>query len=242
MAIDTLGANALASNSVTTAKIVNDAVTAAKIPAGAVVADIADGGITTAKLADDAITGAKLANDIAISTTGNIATTSSGTITSAGLITASGGVAVGGTGAANTFDDYEEGDWTPDLKVGGSLVSGIGYNYREGRYRKVAGVCHVHFRLEINAKGSTSSGSMTITDLPFAIVQNYPIGVIGCQNASSAHTNFPNQTDCQGLWALGAGTTVYLRYNSTTGYGDWNYSYVPSAGTNIWGSMSFNVT
>ena len=38
MAIDTLGANALASNSVTTAKIANDAVTGAKIPADAVVA------------------------------------------------------------------------------------------------------------------------------------------------------------------------------------------------------------
>ena len=63
MAIDTLGANALASNSVTTAKIVNDAVTSAKIPAGAVVADIADGGITTAKLAADAVTSAKIADD-----------------------------------------------------------------------------------------------------------------------------------------------------------------------------------
>ena len=63
MAIDTLGANALASDSVTTAKIVNDAVTAAKIPAGAVVADIADGGITTAKLAADAVTSAKIADD-----------------------------------------------------------------------------------------------------------------------------------------------------------------------------------
>ena len=63
MAIDTLGANALASDSVTTAKISDDAVTAAKIPAGAVVADIADGGITTAKLAADAVTSAKIAND-----------------------------------------------------------------------------------------------------------------------------------------------------------------------------------
>ena len=108
MAIDTLGANALASNSVTTAKIAADAVTSAKIPAGAVVAsDVADGFITTAKLADDAITGAKLANDIAISTTGNIATTGSGTITSAGLITATGHIRLGG----NTLDDYEEGEF-----------------------------------------------------------------------------------------------------------------------------------
>ena len=61
MAIDTLGANALASNSVTTAKIADNAVTGAKIPADAVVAaDIADGSITTAKLADNAVTGAKI--------------------------------------------------------------------------------------------------------------------------------------------------------------------------------------
>ena len=63
MAIDTLGANALASDSVTSAKIADDAVTAAKIPAGAVVADIADGGIATAKLADDVVTGAKISDN-----------------------------------------------------------------------------------------------------------------------------------------------------------------------------------
>ena len=51
MAIDTLGANALASNSVTTAKIAADAVTSAKIPAGAVVAsDVADGSVSTCLL------------------------------------------------------------------------------------------------------------------------------------------------------------------------------------------------
>ena len=83
MAIDTLGANALASNSVTSTKIADGAVVAA---------DVADGFITTAKLADDAITGAKLANDIAISTTGNIATTSSGTLSVAGVSTFSGTV------------------------------------------------------------------------------------------------------------------------------------------------------
>ena len=64
MAIDTLGANALASNSVTTAKIAADAVTSAKIPAGAVVAsDVADGSVTTAKLAAGAVTTAKVADD-----------------------------------------------------------------------------------------------------------------------------------------------------------------------------------
>ena len=186
------------------------------------------------------ISGTNLTASGTLGVTGN--TTVGGTLVNTGLITASAGVAIGGTGAANTLDDYEKGDWTPALYVAGSAPSGISYNYREGRYRKVGSVCHVHWRLEINGKGSTSSGAMTITGLPFSISQNYPIGVLGCQTGSSAHTNFPAQADCQGLWALGAGTVVYLRYNSTTGYGDWNYSYVPSSGTNIWGSMTFNCT
>ena len=54
MAIDTLGANALASNSVTSAKIADGAVVAA---------DVADGSVTTAKLAADAVTSAKIASN-----------------------------------------------------------------------------------------------------------------------------------------------------------------------------------
>ena len=56
MAIDTIGTNAIANNSVT----------AAKIPAGAVDADITtlpDNSVTTAKIASTAVTDAKLAND-----------------------------------------------------------------------------------------------------------------------------------------------------------------------------------
>ena len=56
MAIDTIGTNAIANNSVT----------AAKIPAGAVDADITtlpDDSVTTAKIASTAVTDAKLAND-----------------------------------------------------------------------------------------------------------------------------------------------------------------------------------
>ena len=167
MAIDTLGANALASNSVTSAKIADGAVVAA---------DVADGFITTAKLADDAITGAKLANDIAISTTGNIATTGSGTITSAGLITASGSVAVGGTGAANTLDDYEEGTWTPfyttannNLTLNGNASTTASmYTSLSGSYVKIGKkvICHV----SIATNGVTShagSGNLWIGGLPF---------------------------------------------------------------------------
>ena len=54
MAIDTLGANALGTGSVTSAKIADGAVVAS---------DVADGSVTTAKLAADAVTSAKLADN-----------------------------------------------------------------------------------------------------------------------------------------------------------------------------------
>ena len=207
MAIDTLGANALASDSVTTAKIVNDAVTAAKIPAGAVVADIADGGITTAKLADDAITGAKLANDIAISTTGNIATTGSGTITSAGAITASAGVAVGGTGAVNTLDDYEEGTFTPSITFGGGST-GIQYRSdgarRAGKYTKIGNVVEYYIHIEMEDKGS-STGGIEITGLPFTVTDN-----------PSNTFWFPGAVFIQAMNNLTDGAPIWRAYQSNT--------------------------
>ena len=150
MAIDTLGANALASDSVTTAKIVNDAVTSAKIPAGAVVAaDVADGSISTAKLADDAVTSAKLDTNIAVG----------GTLVNTGLITASAGVAIGGTGAANTLDDYEEGTWTPSL--GGNTT----YHAQVGKYTKVGNVVHCAAVIQANVLGTGST--TTVSGFPF---------------------------------------------------------------------------
>ena len=81
MAIDTLGANALASNSVTSAKIVDGAIA---------VADVADGSITTAKVADDAVTSAKLDTNISIGGTFGVtgASTFTGGIANTGTITA----------------------------------------------------------------------------------------------------------------------------------------------------------
>ena len=209
MAIDTLGANALASDSVTTAKIADNAVTAAKIPAGAVVADIADGGITTAKLADDAITGAKLANDIAISTTGNIATTSSGTITSAGLITASGNVAIGGTGSANTLDDYETGSFTPTLTPGSGS---IGLAHANGIYNKVGDLVHAQVNLYTNSVSSLG-GSLTVGGFPFTSATNSAYGSSSAYNGRVAGAMYMD------LQATGAsGEYMFLMFaNGTTG-------------------------
>ena len=196
MAIDTLGANALASNSVTSAKIADGAVVAA---------DVADGFITTAKLADDAITGAKLANDIAISTTGNIATTGSGTITSAGAITASAGVAVGGTGAVNTLDDYEEGTFTPSVFFGGGNT-GITYHStrRVGKYTKIGNCVEYYIHIELTNKGS-STGGAEITGLPFTVT-----------NDPSNAFWFPGAVFIQAMSGLTDGAPIWRAYQNST--------------------------
>ena len=115
MAIDTLGANSLATGSVTSAKIADGAVVAA---------DVADGSVTTAKLADDAVTSAKLDTNISIG----------GTLGVTGAITASAGVAVGGTGDVNTLDDYEEGTFEIKLR---NITAGVDTDARTCRYVKI---------------------------------------------------------------------------------------------------------
>jgi len=86
--------------------------------------------------------------------------TISGTTTSTGLVTASAGVAIGGTGSANTLEDYEEGSWTPN--IGGNAT----YNNQQGIYTKIGRYVNAHFDITINAIGS---GAATIlSGFPFA--------------------------------------------------------------------------
>ena len=91
--------------------------------------------------------------------TGNLNT--SGTSTLSGLVTASAGVAVGGTGAANTIDDYEEGTWTPS--IGGDAT----YTSQLGKYTKVGRFVHADFDFTINVKGTGSPN--VLSGFPFAM-------------------------------------------------------------------------
>ena len=73
----------------------------------------------------------------------------------------SGGVFLGGTGAANKLEDYEEGTWTPAF----SGATSVTHDIQVGRYTKVGSLVHLEFTI-----GTTSlSGSQTIfiSGLPF---------------------------------------------------------------------------
>ena len=122
--------------------------------------------------------------------TGN--TTVGGTLVNTGLITASAGVAVGGTGSANTIDDYEEGTFTPKYGNDGNTVRSGSYVKQEGRYTKIGNIVYVYIRLRSNGI-NTSNGQVTITPLPFTaadIESNHGGGNFGFTgNWGSNHPN-----------------------------------------------------
>ena len=206
MAIDTLGANALASDSVTTAKIANDAVTGAKIPDDAVVAaDIADGSISTAKLADDAVTSAKLDTNIAIG----------GTLGVTGLITASGSIAVGGTGSANTLDDFEEGTWTPSIQNGWGILNAT-TSTATGHYTKIGNLVYVLFKIVLSG-GSTNGNPLVVVGLPFS--HDGTTGGSGVYDTLHGYFQSANSNATNVLGEVGnnGATAIQMRYRTATG-------------------------
>ena len=98
------------------------------------------------------------------------------------------GVYLGGTGAANYLDDYEEGTWTPS--VGGTATYDPA-NY--GRYVKIGSVVTLQFRIKIATIGTGSS--FRLSALPFT---SENIGTV-----QSGHCSF-----YQGL----AVSTIYLAF------------------------------
>ena len=80
----------------------------------------------------------------------------------------SGGVYLGGTGAANLLDSYEEGTWTgkvADAASGGNESSSVVY----GTYIKTGKVVYVQFNVSnIDTTGLTAGNDVYITGLPFA--------------------------------------------------------------------------
>ena len=75
-----------------------------------------------------------------------------------------GGVYLGGTGDANKLHDYEEGTWTPELKLASS--GSATYSARSGWYTKVGNLVTAHCMIFNTAH--TGTGTAYIHGLPFA--------------------------------------------------------------------------
>ena len=81
----------------------------------------------------------------------------------------SGGVYLGGIGAANLLDDYEEGTWTPEIYYQNATDQGNATNTTQtGYYTKIGRVVTVDFRLIWNITGSPANDNIGVKNLPFA--------------------------------------------------------------------------
>jgi hypothetical protein len=76
------------------------------------------------------------------------------------------GLAIGGTGAANTLDDYEEGDFQVTTTYAGSGSWGLNTSNDTLHYVKVGTLVHIMGQIKVNAYSSASG--IGYIDLPFA--------------------------------------------------------------------------
>ena len=135
---------------------------------------------TASKLvsADQIITPVTLADDLTLST-GNLVIGTSGKGIDFSAASHTGGM------TSELLDDYEEGDWTPVLSIGGPIT----YTSQVGRYTKIGRQVTLYYSIVV-ATASGGAGAVQMT-LPFACngvdvdKQGYP-GPIGLQTTSNA--------------------------------------------------------
>jgi hypothetical protein len=121
--------------------------------------------------------------------------------TTATGVAVTGGIAIGGTGASNTLDDYEEGTWTPACSR--ATITTI----NKANYTKIGRLVHVFAYLVLAADGT--GHNISFTGLPFTTqAEVHETGI----------TQFSNNSVSRGILARTSGnsTTIDLIYTDGT--------------------------
>jgi hypothetical protein len=111
----------------------------------------------------DAAGNARLLYDKSVNLLGN-----AGTNVEAYNVIVNNGIYLGGTGAANLLEDYEEGTWTAGINYGSVVGTAATLSESGGSYVKVGRMVTVHFEADVSNTNS-GSGDVYITGLPFTI-------------------------------------------------------------------------
>jgi len=137
-----------------------------------------------------------------------------------------GGIYLGGTGAANYLDDYEEGTWTP-VVTGGTTAGSASYSVQDGLYVKIGSM--VYFRLTVTYTGHTGTGSIGITGIPFSVASGINIFSFACDNFT-----FPSDTTF--AYIGGGASKIDIRYMNS---GSSSSAVAMDAAANIYISGSY---
>jgi len=106
-------------------------------------------------------------------------------MSSAGKAIFNAGLAIGGTGDANTLDDYEEGTWTPDVANDNSSDN---FSTRIGKYTKIGQQVVVNFICDAGNSG-TAGTQVRLSGLPFAVENGSAAMMIGSILANGGNNN-----------------------------------------------------
>jgi hypothetical protein len=137
----------------------------------------------------------------------------------------SGGVYLGGTGAANQLDDYEEGTFTPVLSTDNSDMVVSSYSAQQGYYTKVGNLVTVVLRISCSLT-SVGTGDLKITGIPFNISNDGTILMYaGIAEGVSGFSVDPSYIAGFGL------TTTQFRIRDASGN---NIEGTDLSGTEVW--------
>ena len=127
----------------------------------------------------------------------------------------SGGAYLGGTGAANHLDDYEEGSWSPTI-TGSSGASGQTYSTQNGYYRKIGNVVHITYDVILTNAGTFSGTYVVLGGLPFNTVGSNIGGGLVVTYSTGWGTNL-----LEPILAYISGGSAYLMEGGSTGGNDY---------------------
>ena len=151
----------------------------------------------------------------------------------------SGGAYLGGTGAANKLDDYEEGTWTPgiDATSGTSPTVSFPTSQPSGNYTKIGRQVHVSFYLPDFIVSGTVSGNIAITGLPFSY-GSIPSsgGVISAYYITWARPNFVATK------VISGNQIGFLSQNNGGGWGWEILSAITGGGKYLEGAVTYFTT
>ena len=129
-------------------------------------------------------------------------------ITSGGTVQIPGALTIGGTAAANTIDDYEEGTWTPALNW-----NNVTYTLQQGKYTKIGN--RIFFSINLVWSANDAS-SLTSINLPFLSTSVNERATVSVQDKGiPGNFQYPVADIFSG--------TVYIRYVNTSGAYITNY-------------------
>jgi len=146
----------------------------------------------------------------------------------------SGGVYLGGTGAANKLDDYEEGTWTPSLIPSGGTAPTLSLT-TAGTYTKVGRLVTVIGYIQIDSISGTVSNAVNIANLPFNATINNGYMPAGSMNVNGiTFANSPHG----GISLYNQNRLAFLTAGNGTGWG-WELFSIFSNGDAFRFSISY---